>query len=83
MQNRIELFDDNIGTSAQYVGTAAESRVRTVRAIGAGAHLTIPPKVVLSPRTPRRSNFKNNVRVALTSVAFIGLAWLTGVGIAA
>jgi CheY-like chemotaxis protein len=47
------------------------------------AHVTLPPKVVLRPALPPRPMFAVRARLALTTAAMLGLAWLAGVGIAA
>ena len=52
-----------------------------VNRVGAGAHITLPARVILSPRECHHSKFESNARVAMATVAFIGLAWLAGWGI--
>jgi DNA-binding NtrC family response regulator len=50
---------------------------------GTSAHVTLPAKVALAPARRRRSTLAIRARVAVTTVALLGLAWLAGVGIAA
>jgi DNA-binding NtrC family response regulator len=45
------------------------------------AHVTLPPKVVLTPALAPRSTFAMRARITATTAALLGLAWLVGIGI--
>lgn len=56
--------------------------IHVVRRIGAGAHITMAAPVMLSPRGHHFSKARSNVRIAIASAAFVGLAWMAGSGLA-
>lgn len=77
-----EFFElDAVVNHAVQANRHVARRVATPSRHGQSAHVTLPPKVVLGPSRPRPSVFAMRARVAITTAALLGLAWLAGVAI--